>query len=50
MAKGETNPNRLNVFGDSMMGKLPAISRKRRKRHASKRRRSILKNQDQVEQ
>jgi hypothetical protein len=34
-------PNRLGVWGDSMLNKLPGISRKRRKREASKKRRVI---------
>lgn len=32
-------PNRLQVWGDSMLGNLPSVSRKRRKREASKKRR-----------
>jgi hypothetical protein len=44
MRTSETNPSRLNVFGDGMMGKLPAKSRKRRKRSASKKRRQLLKD------
>jgi hypothetical protein len=44
MRASDTNPNRLNVFGDGMMGKLSARSRKRRKRSASKKRRHLLKD------
>jgi len=43
MKKSSTNPNRLAVWGDSMMNKLPALTRKRRKREASKRRRVLLR-------
>ncbi|MBX3413864.1 MAG: hypothetical protein KF708_14330 [Pirellulales bacterium] len=42
---GRTNARRLDVFGDSMLGKLPASSRKRRKRQASKRRRARLRSE-----
>jgi hypothetical protein len=38
-SRGGDKPNRLDVFGDSMLNKLPGISRKRRKRQASKKRR-----------
>jgi hypothetical protein len=47
--KGETSPNRLDVWGDSMMGKLPAVSRKRGKRTASKKRRVLFRKRDQSE-
>jgi hypothetical protein len=43
MPKDPTKPNRLGGWNDSLMNKLPAISRKRRKRQASKRRRRILR-------
>jgi len=46
MKKGETKPNRLPVWGDSLLNKLPGTSRKQRKRQASKRRRSDLRRQD----
>jgi len=46
MNKGETHSNRLVVWGDSTLNKLPGASRKRRKRHTSKRRRVQLKRQD----
>jgi hypothetical protein len=49
MKKGETSPNRLDVWGDSMMGKLPAVSRKRGKRSASKKRRVLFRDRDQNE-
>jgi len=45
MGKGETNPRKLNVWGESMMNKLPGISRKRRKRSASKKRRALLRRE-----
>ncbi|MEM9416598.1 MAG: hypothetical protein AAGA29_14150 [Planctomycetota bacterium] len=38
-----TKTPRLAVWGNSMLNKLPAQSRRRRKRLASKRRRAILK-------
>jgi len=34
-------PNRLGVWGHSMVNPLPGITRKRRKREASKKRRAI---------
>jgi hypothetical protein len=40
-ANSGDKPNRLGVFGDSMTNKLPSITRKRRKREASKKRRVI---------
>lgn len=43
MKVSETSPNRLAVWGDSTVNKLPAISRKRRKREASKKRRVLLR-------
>jgi hypothetical protein len=46
MGKGQTNPNRLDVWGEGIMNKLPADSRKRRKRAASKRRRVRLRRED----
>lgn len=48
MKRANTNPNRLEVWGDSMMNKLPARSRKKRKREASKKRRVILRRDKQV--
>jgi hypothetical protein len=48
MAKGETKPNKLAVWGDSLMNKLPGISRKRRKRSASKKRRAALRRDAQI--
>ena len=42
----ETKPNRLDVWGHSMLNKLPSISRKRRKRQASKKRRVLLRIHD----
>jgi hypothetical protein len=43
-----TKVNRLDVWGDSMVNKLPSLSRKRRKREASKKRRQILKREDRT--
>jgi hypothetical protein len=43
MKRSATNPTRLGGWGDSLMNKLPAMSRKRRKRQASKRRRAMLR-------
>jgi hypothetical protein len=43
MPKDPTKPNHLGGWNDSLMNKLPATSRKRRKRQASKRRRAILR-------
>ena len=37
----ETKPGRLSVWGNSLLNKLSSRSRKRRKREASKRRRSL---------
>ena len=42
--RNEGKPNRLNgVWGDALLNKLPGISRKRRKRDASKKRRVMLR-------
>jgi hypothetical protein len=49
MKKGEANPGKLPIFGDGMMNKLAATSRKRRKRQASKLRRVQLRRQDSSE-
>ena len=38
----DTKPNRLAVWGNSLLNKLPGRSRKRRKREASKKRRALL--------
>ena len=46
MKSSLTKPNRLDVWGDSMMNKLPSQSRRNRKRQASKRRRAVLKAED----
>ena len=46
MKHADTNPNRLRVWGDSLVNKLPSISRKRRKREASKKRRVLLRKLD----
>lgn len=42
MKLSHTKPNRLDVWGDSLLNKLPSVSRQRRKRSASKKRRVIL--------
>lgn len=39
MSNRAAKPGRMKVWGDSMLNKLPGISRKQRKRHASKIRR-----------
>jgi hypothetical protein len=49
MKNNETGPQRLDVWGDSMMGKPHAITRKRRKRSASKKRRQILRKRDKID-
>lgn len=38
-------PNRLDVWGHSMMNQLPGSTRKRRKREASKKRRVIERSE-----
>lgn len=43
MKHGATHPNRLSVWGDSMLNKLASLARKRRKREASKKRRVLIK-------
>jgi hypothetical protein len=43
MRPSATKPNRLDVWGDSLLNKLSSRSRKRRKREASKKRRSLLR-------
>jgi hypothetical protein len=45
MKHGHTKPNRLAVWGDSLLNKLPGITRKRRKRAASKKRRMQFKQE-----
>jgi hypothetical protein len=45
MKHGHTKPNRLDVWGDSMLNKLSALARKRRKRSASKVRRRQLRKE-----
>ncbi len=45
----DTKPNRLAVWGDSLLNKLPGRSRKKRKREASKKRRSLLKRDRDLE-
>jgi hypothetical protein len=48
MPTGEGNVSRLKgkIWGDSLLNKLPARSRKRRKRCASKVRRRTLRRED----
>lgn len=43
------HPNRLPVWGDSLLNKLSGLSRKRRKREASKKRRVALKREQSGE-
>lgn len=38
-------PNRLGVWGHSMVNQLPSVSRKRRKREASKKRRVLARQE-----
>lgn len=45
MKRNHSKPSRLSVFGDSMLNKLPGVSRKRRKREASKKHRVMLRNE-----
>ena len=45
MNRARTSPNRLDVWGDSMLNKLPSRSRKNRKRSASKKRRVGLRSE-----
>jgi len=42
MNNSHSKPSRLKVWGDSLLNKLPSLSRKRRKREASKKRRQLL--------
>jgi len=44
--RSHTKPSRLDVFGDSLLNKLPGRSRNKRKRAASKKRRVVLKRED----
>ncbi len=46
MENGHTSPARLQIWGDHLMNKLAAVSRRKRKRQASKRRRSELRQED----
>ena len=46
----DTKPSRLDVWGDSLLNKLPSRTRKKRKREASKKRRAILRNGDRREE
>jgi len=41
MSSNNEKPNRLSVWGHGILNKLPDISRKRRKREASKKRRIL---------
>lgn len=43
MSDEETKPNKLNVWGNSMLNKCKSLLRNRRKRDASKRRRQVDK-------
>jgi len=45
MSNPNEKPNHLSVWGDSMTNKLPSVSRKRRKREASKKRREIQRQE-----
>ena len=50
MQKNRTKPNRLSVWGDSMMCGLKGPGRTRRKREASKKRRAILRAKEEKHQ
>jgi hypothetical protein len=42
--RSEAKPGRIKgIWGDALLNKLPAISRKRRKRDASKKRRMLMR-------
>lgn len=43
--RARVNPSRLDVWGDSLLNKLPSVSRRRRKRSASKKRREMLRRE-----
>jgi|GEM_PF-1435680 len=45
MKPSHTKPARLDAWGDSLLNKLPSISRQKRKRTASKKRRVILQRE-----
>lgn len=45
MKHSHTKPNRLQVWGDSLLNQLPGVTRKRRKREASKKRRNALREE-----
>ncbi len=49
MSRSDTSPNRLDVWGASLLNKLEGGARRRRKREASKKRRDILKQTDTFE-
>lgn len=42
MKPSDTKPNKLDVWGDSLLNKLRSRTRKKRKRDASKKRRAIF--------
>ncbi len=48
MSRSDTSPNRLNVWGASLLNKLKGETRRRRKREASKKRRNSLKPRDEL--
>ena len=45
MEKGKESASKLAVWGNSLLNKLPSVSRKRRKRAADKKRRRIAKKE-----
>ena len=45
MQLGRLSPNRLRVWGNSLLNKLPSRSREQRKREASKKRRVALRKE-----
>ena len=44
-ASATEKPNRLGTWGHSMVNQLPSVSRKRRKREASKKRRVLARRE-----
>jgi hypothetical protein len=49
MKHSHSKPNRLEGWGDSLVNKLPGRSRKQRKRQVSKKRRALLKAENDGE-
>lgn len=49
MEHSYTKPSKLDTWGDSLLNKLPGVSRQRRKREASKRRRAMFRREDRAD-